>query len=235
MSCRNIQNLLSAFLDRALSGSESERVAQHLAGCRECTAHSRELGELRNLMRVLPQKVMPARLASQLQVLASHERARRSLGLWGTWMQSLRLVVNNLMRPIAIPFVGGVSAALVLFSMLTPEFTIRAADARTDVPADRWLYTQGTMIDTPPFSFPGEEVEVLLTIDENGQITDYSCPDGKLSRQVMDRIGNSLLFSSFEPPTMFGKPFSGKVRVTFKTAGDNIVVRPDKDSQSAGG
>ncbi len=179
---------------------------------------------------------MPARLASQLQVLASHERARQSIGTWGIWMQSLRLVVNNLMRPIAIPFAGGLTAALVLFSMLTPTLTIRAADARTDVPAYQWLYTQGTMIDTPPFSFASEEqVEVLLTIDENGQITDYSCADGKLSRQVMDKIGNSLLFSSFEPPTMFGKPFSGKVRVTFKNVGDHIVVRPEQNSQAAGG
>src|SRR5579872_1892088 len=174
MSCRNIQNSLSAFLDRALSGGEWESVAQHLARCRECTVRSRELEELRNRMRALPQKAVPARLASQLQVIASHERARRSIGLWDTWLQSARLVVNNLMRPIAIPFAGGVSAALVLFSMLTPSLTIRASDARTDVPAYHWLYTQGTMIDTPPFSFAGDSVEVLLTIDENGQITDYS-------------------------------------------------------------
>ena len=134
--------------------------------------------------RRLPQKQVPAKLASQLQVMASHERARRSTSLWQGWMQSMRLVVNNLMRPIAIPFAGGVSAALFLFSMLTPTLTIRAADARTDVPAYHWLYTQGTIIDTPPFSFQGEEVEVLLTIDKNGQITDYSCAEGKVSRQV---------------------------------------------------
>jgi len=182
------------------------------------------LEELRTRMRALPAKAIPARLASQLQVMASHERARQSTTFWQRWLQSARLVVNNLMRPIAIPFAGGVSAALILFSMLTPTLTIRASDARTDLPF-YWLYTQGTIVDTPPFSFPGEEVEVLLTIDKNGQITDYACPDGKVSRQVLDQIGNSLLFSSFEPPTMLGAPFSGKIRVTFKKAGDHIVVR----------
>jgi putative zinc finger protein len=224
MSCRNIQNSLSAFLDSALSGSESDGVAQHLAGCRDCASRARELEELRHRMRSLPRKAVPAILASRLQVLASHERARRATTLWQRWLQPVLLLVNNLMRPIAIPFVGGVSAALVLFSMLTPYLTIRAADARTDLPF-YWLYTQGTIVDTPPFSFPGEEVEVLLTIDKNGQITDYACADGKFSRQVMDNIGNSLLFSSFEPPTMFGLPSSGKIRVTFKKIGDHIVVR----------
>jgi hypothetical protein len=177
------------------------------------------------MTRALPFKAVPARLTSQLQVLASHEHARRSTSFWQRSLQSMRLVVNNLMRPIAIPFVGGLTAASVLFSMLTPTLTIRAADARTDVPAYHWLYTQGTIIDTPPFSFQGAEVEVLLTIDKNGQITDYSCAEGNVSRQVMDKIGNSLLFSSFEPPTMFGMPFSGKIRVTFKKVGDHIVVR----------
>ena len=224
MSCRNTQNSLSAFLDRALSRTESDRVAQHLAECRECNARSRELHEVRNLMRALPQKAVPTNLASQLQVLASHERLRRSTSPWQRWVQSVRLIVNNLMRPIAIPFAGGVSAALFLFSMLTPTLTIRANDARTDIPFD-WLYTQATMIDTPPFSFPGDEVELLLTIDKNGQISDYACSDGKLSRQVLDKVGNSLLFSSFEPSTMFGKTFSGKIRVTFKKVGDHIVVR----------
>jgi hypothetical protein len=220
-----MQKSLSAFLDRALSGIESDRVSQHLGGCRECAARAREFVELRGMLRDLPQKQVPAKLASQLQVMASHERARRSTGLWQGWVQQMRLVVNNLMRPIAIPFAGGVSAALFLFSMLTPTLTIRAADARTDVPAYSWLYTQGTISDTPPFSFEGEEVQVLLTIDKNGQISDYSWAEGKVSRQVMDNIGNSLLFSSFEPPTMFGMPFSGKIRVTFKKIGDHIVVR----------
>jgi len=220
-----MEKSLSPFLDRALPGIESDRVSQHLAGCRDCSARARELMELRSVMQAMPQRRVPAKLATQLQVLASHERVRRSARFWDRWTQWMRLVVNNLMRPIAIPFAGGVSAALFLFSMLTPTLTIRAADARTDVPAYSWLYTQGTISDTPPFSFQGEQVEVLLTIDKNGQITDYSCTEGTVSRKVMDNIGNSLLFSSFEPPTMFGLPFSGKIRVTFKKVGDHIVVR----------
>ena len=170
-------------------------------------------------------KPVSGRLASQLQVLASHERARRVAGPWRTALEACRLAINNLMRPVAIPFAGGLASAMFLFSMLTPTLTIRAADARTDVPAYHWLYTQGTMIDTPPFSFQGNEIEVVLTLDRNGQITDYTCADGKVSRQVMDNIGNTLLFSSFEPPTMFGRPMSGKIRVTFKKVGDHIVVR----------
>ena len=201
-------------------------VSVHLSRCRECAARSRELTEVRNVLRALPIKYVPARLQSQLQVLASHERARRIAGPWRTAVDSLRLAINNLMRPVAIPFAGGLASAMFLFSMLTPTLTIRAADARTDIPIPAYhrLYSQGTMIDTPPFSFQGE-IQVVLTLDKYGQITDYSCSEGKVSREVMDSIGNTLLFSSFEPPTMFGQPIAGKIRVTFKKVGDHIVVR----------
>ena len=225
MRCRTVQKSLSAFADQALRAPEMDAVSLHLAACRDCAARSRELAEVRRHLRAIPMKRVPLRLASQLQVLASHERARRIAGPWRRATEALRLAVNNMMRPVAIPFAGGVASAMFLFSMLTPTLTIRAADARTDVPAYHWLYTQGTMIDTPPFSFQGNEIEVVLTLDKNGQITDYACSDGKVSRQVMDNIGNTLLFSSFEPPTMFGLPMAGKIRVTFKKVGDHIVVR----------
>lgn len=233
MSCGIVQKSLSAFLDHALSRNEADSVAHHLAGCRECAARAQELTELRNLLRGLPAKQVPADLASQLQVLASHERSKRNASRWQNCFAWLSLAVDNMARPVAIPLAGGVSMALCLFSMLTPYLTVRAAnfDSRTDVPAYHWLYTQGTMIDTPlleglePFGFQGDEIEVLLTLDSNGQITDYSCANGKIDRQVIDNIGNSLLFSSFEPPTMFGRPMPGKLRVRFKKVGDHIVVR----------
>jgi hypothetical protein len=225
MSCRTVQKLLSAFVDKALSRADMEAVSLHLSTCRECAARKRELAGVTNALRALPFKRVPAQLASQLQVLASHERARRLAGPWRIALDTLRLAINNLMRPVAIPVTGGFASAVFLFSMLTPSLTIRAADARTDVPAYHWLYTQGTMIDTPPFGFQGNEIEVVLTLDKNGQITDYASPDGKVNREMMDSIGNTLLFTSFEPPTMFGLPMSGKIRVTFKKIGDHIVVR----------
>src|SRR5436309_704229 len=119
MSCRTVQKSLSAFLDQALSRAETDAVAQHLSECRECASCSGELMELRKLLRGLPMQQVPFRLASQLQVLASHEHARRRTGRWHDGMEWLRLAVNNLMRPVAIPFAGGVASAMFLFSMLT--------------------------------------------------------------------------------------------------------------------
>jgi hypothetical protein len=224
MSCQSVQKSLSAFLDRALPREEAEHVSRHLVLCRDCDARSKELMELRSLLRNLPVSPVPAKLASQLSVLASHERVRRGAGRWLHSWEALQLAMDNLMRPVAIPFAGGVIMAILAFSLITPPLTIRAADASTDVPFS-WWSTQGGMVDTPPFSFQGDETEVVLTIDENGQITDYSGVQGKISRETIDNIGNSLLFSRFDPPTMFGKPISGKIRVKFSKSGQTIQVR----------
>src|ERR1700736_3355316 len=107
MSCGNVQKSLSAFLDRALSRRETDSVSQHLASCWDCAARLRELMELRTLLRNLPPAQVPERLATQLQVIASHAQASRATGRWQRWMAWLGLAVENLMRPIAIPFAGG--------------------------------------------------------------------------------------------------------------------------------
>ena len=231
MSCQSVQKSLSAFLDQALSREEADRVSAHLDLCRDCRARSKDLVELRRLLRKLPMAPVPSRLAGQLRVIASHEQARHGTTRWQRAVEWMQLAVDNLMRPVAIPFVGGVVSAIILFSLVTPELSIRAADASTDVPFS-WWSTQGAMVDTPPFSFQGDETEVVLTIDENGQITDYSGVHGKISRETIDNIGNSLLFSTFDPPTMFGKPISGKVHVTFKKNGQSIVVTPKSETRS---
>jgi len=224
MTCHTVQKSLSAFLDSALSRGETESLSQHLAECRDCAACSQELMELRSLLRNLPVSPMPRRLAGQLRVLASHEKRRNSATRWQRSMAWLQLAVDNLMRPVAIPFAGGIVAAIFAFSLITPTLTIRAADASTDLPF-YWLNTKGAMSFTPPFGFQGDETEVVLTIDANGQITDYRAASGKVTRELIDNIGNSLLFSSFDPPRSGGVPVSGIVRVKFQKNGNFIVVK----------
>ena len=226
MGCQTVRDSLSAFVDHELSDNERKAISQHLDGCRECAARSRELLGVRKVLRDLPVRRVPKELASQLQVLASHEHARHTDrgGLWNAWKSRVRMAVDNLMRPIAIPFAGGLASAVFLFSKLTPTLTIRASDVRNDVPAGSWLYTGATLVETAPFGFQGE-IEIELTIDHNGQITDYACTHATVSREWIEKIGNNLLFSGFQPATMLGRPMSGKVRVTFRQGGDHIVVR----------
>lgn len=227
MSCQTVRKSLSDFLDQRLAEEERSRLSQHLSTCRQCAARWSELTQVRNLLQSAPVRRVPAHLTSRLQVLASHERFRRlatsSIRACTRYcLGRLSLIVDNLMRPFAVPFAGGLVSALFLFTMLVPNLSF-TRNLRNDVPIA--LYTEATVDETSPFSFTEDETEVELTIGSDGQISDYSCPHGRITRELVANIGNTILFSSFTPATMFGRPTSGKVRIVFRRQGGWVIVR----------
>jgi len=225
MSCQTVQNSLSEFLDHRVAGDERTRVAGHLAGCRECAAHLRALSELRDGLRSLPAAAVPERLGMELQVLASHERARwnatKTLPLaLHTWAVNIKLAVDNLMRPLALPLTGGLVSALLLFSLLVPTLGFRRS-VLNDVPTR--FYTAATLVEVSPLRINNDETVVELYVDAKGQATDYSVQQGKVSPEMQADLSNMMFFARFTPATWFGQPTNGKVLVSFRRI--NYVVR----------
>ena len=77
MSCESVQERISSHLDGMLTGEEQENVLAHLESCRACSAQWKSLLALRTGLRRLDRPRVPAHLAVQLRVLASHERVRQ--------------------------------------------------------------------------------------------------------------------------------------------------------------
>jgi len=225
MSCQTVQNSLSEFLDHRVAGDERTRVAGHLAGCRECAAHLRALSELRDGLRSLPAAAVPERLGMESQVLASHERARwnatKTLPLaLHAWAVDLKLAVDNLMRPLALPFAGGLVSALLLFSLLVPTLGFRPS-VLNDIPTG--FYTAATLVEVAPLGIHNDETVVALYVDAKGQAMDYSVQQGKVSPEMQADLTKMMFFSRFTPATWFGQPTNGKVLVSFRRI--NYVVR----------
>ncbi|MFB3825669.1 MAG: zf-HC2 domain-containing protein [Bryobacteraceae bacterium] len=221
-----MQKLISAHLDHQLPDEEGVRVEQHLASCRECAARSREFAQLRSGLRSMAYARPPAELISRLQVVASRERARRLERLEAgsalrRVLAQFSLLMDNLMRPLALPFAGGLVSALCIFGMLLPTLWLRIGNAGGDVPTA--FYTQPSLEDLGPVDFLSDETVIEVTVDERGRITDYTVPSGKLARDLESQMANLVLFSSFQPATLFGRPTSGKVLVSFRRS--RIVVR----------
>ena len=216
---------MSEFLDRRLTGAERIRLAQHLARCRECAGHLEELSEVREQLRSQPVAPVPPHLQTRLLVLASRERARwYSSGTLPlalrTWAGDAKLTIDNLMRPLALPFAGGVLSAMVLFSMLlVPAFGFRPS-VRNDVPIG-W-YTAATLVEVAPF-INNDETVVELYIDDKGQAMDYSVQRGTVSPELQANLTKMMFSSRFTPATWFGQPTNGKVLVSFRRV--HYVVR----------
>ena len=225
MSCHTVRKSLSEFLDHHVAGDEMARLAGHLAGCRECAAYLRGLSELRDGLRSLPPVPVPSRLRTQLLVIASRERARwsgaRTLPLaFRTWGIKAKLAIDNLMRPLALPFAGGLVSALLLFSLLVPTLGFRPVVAN-DVPTG--LYTAATLVEVSPLVINSDETVVALYVDAKGQAMDYSVQQGRISPEMQADLSQIMFFSRFTPATWFGRPTNGKVLVSFRRI--NYVVR----------
>jgi hypothetical protein len=171
-------------------------------------------------LRKLPGRVPPAALATALRVMASKERervlTRQTLAArWVSFTAGLRLIVDNSMRPMAIPFAGGVFSAVVLFSMwVVPTYGVRASSTY-DIPT--MLTTEAGVKGTAPVDAAYGEIVVDVNVDGAGRMIDYTIVSGQgllQDHRLRRRLENMLLFTEFVPATSFGKPMTGRMRLS---------------------
>ena len=230
MSCENVQERISLLLDCNLPAAEREYVLAHLDACGKCGERFESMQSMRASLRDMAQPRVPATLATQLRVLASHERARRlSRKNLSTRvahsMTATRLAFDNMMRPFAVPVTGGLMSSLVMFSLLVPSLSFPhnhsyeppLAVAETDV---QWGDPDGKIVGATadharllPGSavIYGNEVSLTLLIDERGRVQDYYLSGGELTEEMKSLI----LLSQFTPATVSGQPTWGLKQVVF--------------------
>ena len=90
--------------------------------------------EIRQALRSIPRRTAPPQLNARLRVLASRERQRRLQRLtwkqrWQTALDHFQLIAKNSMRPLALPFAGGLCSAVMLFSMVMLRHLLNGAAA----------------------------------------------------------------------------------------------------------
>jgi len=128
------------------------------------------------------------------------------------------------MRPMALPFAGGLISAVLLFSMLMPGISIRRLPISNDVPVD-WFTSPAVKAQTP-FGFNEDEFVVEVQVDEQGRMVDYRITQGPSLAKNSDfrrAIENNLLFTEFVPATAFGRPTSGKMYLQFRRFGIHVT------------
>jgi hypothetical protein len=175
---------------------------------------------LNRALRGLPSRVSPAGLTTSLRVIASRERQRilgqRSFAYrWAGWRDSLSLSVTNFMRPMAIPFAGGVLSAVVLLGMwVVPTYPLRA-NSTYDIPT--MLSTEASIKGAAALSTANGKIVVDVTVDDQGRMVDYQVVSGQLILQdqgLRRRLENMLLFTTFVPATSFGQPMAARMRLS---------------------
>jgi anti-sigma factor RsiW len=230
MSCDNVQERVSSFLDRSISVAERENVSAHIGSCRDCSAYFETQREMRTALRGLARPPVPAALAARLRVAASHERHRRLSRVtlaarWRAWESRVQLMFDNMMRPLAFPFAGGLVSSMMIFGLLVPSLTFQHAfadqalftypDGEVVILAPNGTYSSVPESENAPriqradVAPPPESANVVdLMLDQSGRVSDWSVARGELTQD----LANIIMFGQFNPATNMGVPIPSKVR-----------------------
>ncbi len=215
LNCRSVRGRLWEYVAGTLRETERGPVAVHLHDCEDCDRLRAEYRSVRLGLKSLPAKKPSPLLETQLRVVASRERARRLQRMdFAGWMKELRielrLAFDNVLRPLAVPAAGGVLASCLCFGMIVDTLHLHAAEAK-DVPTA--LFAQATIETLSPFTVGEKDTMVMLRVDENGRVTDFSVPRGRATADELSQIGNLVLYSTFLPARAFGQRVSSNMLV----------------------
>lgn len=225
MRCENVQKKISPLLDRTIGVKERDNVLAHLETCRACGTRLESTQNLRAALRRLEEPVMPEGLSRRVKAIADDARVRTlSVASSPSWMETCRLraqlFFDNLMRPMALPFAGGLLSALIAFSILVPNLSFiqkLGFDPAIDLVTVPDGKVVGAIGDIPRLVTVGSATSsdgtvVELTIDPKGHVRYYDVIRGELTPDMQSII----LFSYFTPATYFGQNTVGKVLVTLR-------------------
>ncbi len=182
------------------------------------------MARVKDALGKLPAAAPPPHLASMLRVVASQERNRRL-----AWSQPFKhagervqLWMDNLMRPLALPFAGGLVSAVLLFGMLIPCFGFQRDFGSYDVPLD-FLFTSPAVRSQNSLGIStSDDVVLRVVTDVQGKAIDYTIVSGPKDYETKREIENKLLFMEFKPATAFGSPTFGELYLTFSRDQVNV-------------
>ena len=238
MSCEYARARISPLLDRELGEPERRDTLAHLESCGSCRDEYQALEEQRQAMRSMGAPPVPAVVTHRLRVLASHERlrqmARSSISVRLRHVADhARLYMDNMMRPVALPFGGGLISAMLLFGMLAPGLVFsRNADFDPSIislvtlpqgtlPERRLVGASSEVVSVQMAGFvslesgglipaSSDSALVELTVDRYGHVLDWKMLQGELTPEVKSVI----VLSTFTPGTYFGVPTDSKILVS---------------------
>jgi hypothetical protein len=228
MICNTIRSMTSEYLDDRVVNEDRAEIENHLVHCEGCVEHFGVRRRLRANLKRLPARVPPARLETALRAVAHTERARAAENTGFPWRDRLDLTFRNLMRPFAVPAMGGIVSAIVLFSAIMPSIAIRVRPMLNDVPTN--LSTDASAQFVAPIGLSERELVLDLVVDSEGRTVAYTVVSGSelLQDSTLKRqIDNNLFFAAFKPATLLGRPTSGRVRLklTSDQNHDHISIR----------
>jgi len=218
MICFDALEKLPGYLDGAIPSGDHATVREHLDSCAGCRVELEGYRVMAVQLANIDPIPAPADLAVRIRIRASvaQSPAARAARAW----DRVKLTVENIVRPLAVPATGGVLTAFVVFVLLVQNILVGVplgGVVPNDLPLD--LVQPARLESLAPFPMPmvvpvaghpGSGGLLLeATLNSRGQVVFYKILCGPKDSAAQRQIDQVMLFSRFRPQLGFGRPMDG--------------------------
>ena len=215
LQCPEAKQLFSPYLDGAVTGTEMLALQNHMSGCSGCKQEYQALRKTQQLLTGVERPRVPADLGLKLRLAISREAAQARRPPF----EGLTVRLENAMKAFMVPVAAGFVSALILFGIAMVYFVAPSSlRADNDVPL--------VMVNTGPELQPSTLGLTMDTIDEdslvieayvdaNGRVQDYRILSDTGSTEVLPKVKQMLIFTTFRPALSMGRPTASRAVLSF--------------------
>ena len=130
MKCAVVQQLLSSYLDGAVTRSQWAQINDHMEGCANCSAEYEALRQTQKLVGSLGRTPAPPEVALRVRVAISQELANVRRPRW----ESMLVRWQNAFNAVMVPATAGLVTTIIIFGLLISFLYPGQLSAANDVP-----------------------------------------------------------------------------------------------------
>jgi hypothetical protein len=220
MTCGQAKSLFSAYLDGAVSGAQMQTLGRHLEDCGGCNQHYVSLRQTQQVLSKVGRRKAPADLGLKLRVAISQEIARTRRPV----LESVLVRLGNAINAMMVPATAGLASAVLVFGVLMGFMAVPLQAGTPDVPLVVGTDPQLQQINFGATLDSVHEGSLVIeaVVDSSGRVQDYRVlSNSGTSPDLLPKVKNMLIFTTFRPATSFGRPIGGRAVLSFS----NISVK----------
>jgi hypothetical protein len=216
MTCVDAKELLSPYLDGAITGTEMLGLQQHMGQCANCAGEYSALRRTQQLLLSMGRVKEPADLGLNLRLAISREAAAaRRARLEGLWVR-----VENAVQAFMVPATAGLACALLIFGLIASVLATpgQLQANNQDVPT---IMNTGPELEQSVFgtnlsAVNADSLVIEAYVDKDGRVEDYRIlSDPGESQDLLPQVKRMLIFTTFRPAMSMGHPISSRAVLSF--------------------
>ncbi len=216
MKCTDVKDLLSPYLDGAVTGMEMQGLQEHLEGCAPCMREYTLLRQTQQLLTGMGRAPEPADLGLKLRLAISREAAEMRRPRY----EGLRVRVENTLKAFMVPATAGLACALLIFGLVTAILAmpgeVQANSQDVPLVLNTGPELQESVFGTTLSSMNTDSLVIEAYVDKNGRVQDYKIlSDPGESQELLPQVKRMLIFTTFRPAMSMGRPISSRAVLSF--------------------